>query len=169
MPVTVEGPYGCFDFEDAQPRQVWIGAGIGITPFVARMKQLAGRLGITLLEPTTHEALVRRVRDCDLVLSDSGGIQEEAPTLGTPILVLRDKTERPEAIASGNALLVGTNAEDIVAEARRLLNDPLEWAAMARKSYPFGDGRAAPRIAAAIDQWIDNRVNLGQPRILGTA
>lgn len=132
-------------------------------------KQLAGCLGISLLEPTTHEALVRRVRDCDLVLSDSGGIQEEAPTLGTPILVLREKTERPEAIASGNARLVGTNAEDIVAEARRLLSDPLQWAAMARKSYPFGDGHAAPRIAAAIDQWIDNRVNLGQPRILGTA
>jgi UDP-N-acetylglucosamine 2-epimerase (non-hydrolysing) len=131
-------------------------------------KRLAGRQRIALLDAMTHEELIRRIRDCDLVLSDSGGIQEEAPTLGTPLLVLREKTERPEAIASGNARLVGTNAAAIAAEARRLLNDPLEWAAMARRSFPFGDGQAAPRIAAAIEAWIESRVNFDQPRNLGT-
>ena len=88
--------------------------------------------------------------------------------LGTPLLVLRDKTERPEAIASGNARLVGTSAESIVAETRRLLEHPFERFAMARPSFPFGDGRAAPRIAAIIDQWLGAKTNLNHGNRGGT-
>ena len=100
---------------------------------------LAGTPNLRLLEPCSHVELIGRMRDADLILSDSGGIQEEAPALGTPLLVLRDKTERPEAIATGNALLVGTNAERIVAEVQRLLGDPVAWAGMSRRALPFGD------------------------------
>jgi UDP-N-acetylglucosamine 2-epimerase (non-hydrolysing) len=95
--------------------------------------------------------------DADLVLSDSGGIQEEAPALGAPLLILREKTERPECIASGNARLVGTSTEQIVAEVRRLLANPFERLAMARPAFPFGDGRAGPRIAAIIMTWLQQR------------
>lgn len=124
----------------------------------ATMRSSLEGLGrISLLDPCSHAELVRRVRDCDLVLSDSGGIQEEAPTLGTPLLVLREKTERPEAIDSGNARLVGTSTERIVAETRLLLADPVERAAMSRRAYPFGDGRSGPRIAAIIADWLERR------------
>jgi UDP-N-acetylglucosamine 2-epimerase len=94
------------------------------------------------------------MRGADLILSDSGGIQEEAPALGIPLLVLREKTERPEGIGTGNMRLVGTRAETIVAETRRLLADPVAYAAMARRAFPYGDGKAAMRIAAIIDEWL---------------
>ena len=123
-----------------------------------RMSELLGGThGITLVAPCSHELLVRRMRDADLILSDSGGIQEEAPALGTPLLVLRDKTERPEGITVGNSRLVGTGTGKIVAEAERLLTDPLALAAMSRRSFPFGDGRAAPRIAKIIEEWLERR------------
>jgi UDP-N-acetylglucosamine 2-epimerase (non-hydrolysing) len=127
--------------------------------FVAETMQrlLGGVPGISLVEPCAHADLVRRMRDADLVLSDSGGIQEEAPALGVPLLVLREKTERPEGLAAGNARLVGTSTERIVAEARRLLGDPVERAAMGRRSFPYGDGHAAPRIAEIIEQWLEAR------------
>ena len=118
---------------------------------------LGGAGGVTLIAPCGHHELLRRIRDCDLVLSDSGGIQEEAPTLGVPLLVLRDKTERPEGIAAGAALLVGTDSERIVTEARLLLNDPVVRSAMSRRSFPFGDGRAGERVAAIIVQWLQQR------------
>jgi UDP-N-acetylglucosamine 2-epimerase (non-hydrolysing) len=126
-------------------------------PFVAAsMKQLLTAWpGITLIDPCSHRELLQRMRDADLVLSDSGGIQEEAPAIGTPLLVLRDKTERPEAVESGNALLVGTSSERIVAETKRLLGDPVVRAAMARRAFPFGDGRAGPRIAGIIGAWLE--------------
>lgn len=134
-------------------------------PHVAgTMRQaLTGVRNVSLLEPCGYPELVRRMRDCDLILSDSGGIQEEAPVLGTPLLVLRDKTERPEGIASGNARLVGTDANAIVEEASRLLTDPASWGAMARKALPYGDGRAAPRIAAIIEDWLE-RTGAFSPR-----
>lgn len=118
---------------------------------------LSGRRNVTLLAPCGYQELVLRMRDCDLILSDSGGIQEEAPALGTPLLVLRDKTERPEGLASGNALLVGTGTARIVEEVSRLLADPVALAAMARRALPYGDGRAAPRIAAIIEKWLEAR------------
>ena len=122
----------------------------------AMRAQLAGTK-VELLAPSSYPDLIRRMRDADLILSDSGGIQEEAPALGTPLLVLRDKTERPEGIATGNARLVGTSTERIVEEVRRLLADPVALAAMAQPSFPYGDGRAAPRIAAIVQDWLDRR------------
>lgn len=126
-------------------------------PHVAsRMRSLLeGQAGLSLSLPCEHRELVRRVRDAGLVLSDSGGIQEEAPSLGTPLLVLREKTERPEAIATGNARLVGTATDRIVTEVRQLLADPVARERMSVRNYPFGDGRSGPRIAAVIDQWIE--------------
>ena len=128
-------------------------------PHVERkMRRLLGQVsGISLIGPSDHADLVRRIRDSDLVLSDSGGIQEEALALGTPVLVLRDNTERPEAVQSGNALLVGTSAARIVTEAQRLLKDPIARVAMSRRAYPFGDGRAGARIAAIIEEWLSKQ------------
>jgi UDP-N-acetylglucosamine 2-epimerase (non-hydrolysing) len=119
------------------------------------MRRLLGSApGIELLEPCNHEELLCQMRDADLVLSDSGGIQEEAPALGVPLLVLRQKTERPEGIAAGTSLLVGTDTRRIVFEARRLLRDPAALARMSKPAFPFGDGRAAGRIAAIMVSWV---------------
>ena len=110
--------------------------------------------GVNLLPPCGHRELLALMRAATITLSDSGGMQEEAAALGAPLLVLREKTERPEAIATGNMLLVGTVAARIVAEARRLLGDPEALAAMARPAFPYGDGRSGPRIAAIIECWL---------------
>lgn len=93
---------------------------------------------------------VRALSLCHLVLTDSGGVQEEAPALGKPVLVMRETTERPEGVAAGTARLVGTDEERIVAEVFRLLDDPAAHAAMARAHNPYGDGHAADRIAAIL-------------------
>jgi UDP-N-acetylglucosamine 2-epimerase (non-hydrolysing) len=127
-------------------------------------RMLSGVSNVNLLDPCGYRELVRRMGDCDLILSDSGGIQEEAPVLGTPLLVLRDKTERPEGIASGNARLVGTDPRTIVHEVTRLLADRAAWAVMAKKSLPYGDGHAAPRIAAIIEHWLAQRSDVSPPR-----
>ena len=121
----------------------------------ANMRRLLeGASKVTLVAPCSHDQLLLRMRDCDLILSDSGGIQEEAPALGIPLLVLRDKTERPEGIAAGTAILVGTDRARIVAEARRILDDAKTRAAMARQVFPFGDGKAGERIAAIVERWL---------------
>jgi UDP-N-acetylglucosamine 2-epimerase (non-hydrolysing) len=137
----------------------WIEFVLHPNPHVAEnmRRLLNGAPGIELAPPCGHEDLLRRMRDADLVLSDSGGIQEEAPALGVPLLILRDKTERPEGIAAGTSRLVGTDRSRIVEEARRILSDPKEHAMMTRKVFPFGDGRAAPRIAEIIDRWLQER------------
>ena len=121
--------------------------------------RLGGVEGIRLIPPCSHRELLERMREADLILSDSGGIQEEAPFLGIPLLVLREKTERPEGIAAGNALLVGTGTDRIVREAQRLLSDRSALARMARPCLPYGDGHAAPRIAAIIESWLERRRN----------
>ena len=118
-------------------------------------RRLDGVRNLELLEPCPYPELVQRMRDADLILSDSGGIQEEAPTIGTPLLVLRDKTERPEGIASGNACLVGTRSGRIVAEVERLLTDREALAAMSKPSFPYGDGKSGPRIAEIIRDWLE--------------
>jgi UDP-N-acetylglucosamine 2-epimerase (non-hydrolysing) len=87
------------------------------------------------------------MRHSSLIITDSGGVQEEAPSLGKPVLVLREKTERPEAVDAGTVKLVGTNQERIVAEATLLLEDQAECARMARCHNPYGDGHACERIA----------------------
>lgn len=125
-------------------------------------RQLAGVANVTLVDPCSHIELLALMRDCDLVLSDSGGIQEEAPLLGVPLLVLREKTERPEGILAGNARLVGTSTERIIEEARRILSDGLIRTAMSRRSLPYGDGRAGPRIAAIIEEWLARRLALAE-------
>jgi UDP-N-acetylglucosamine 2-epimerase (non-hydrolysing) len=102
-----------------------------------------------LTEPLDYDQLVAAMRGCTLVLTDSGGLQEEAPALGKPVLVLRRTTERPEAVSAGTARLIGTATADIVAEASTLLTDPAAYEAMARAHNPFGDGQASGRIVAA--------------------
>lgn len=146
--------------------EVWIEMILHPNPQVSsRISTLLGdRERITLIPPCSHAELVARVRDADLVLSDSGGIQEEAPALGVPLLVLREKTERPEGLSSGNARLVGTSTDDILSAAVTLLDDPAALAAMARRSFPYGDGRASPRIAAVIDSWLRGAAQLNPPR-----
>lgn len=111
---------------------------------------LAGRPGITLLPPVDYRRLVYLMKRCTLILTDSGGIQEEAPSLGKPVLVLRETTERPEAVACGASRVVGTDPERIVSEVRRLLDDRSAYQRMASVQNPYGDGRAAERIAAAL-------------------
>jgi UDP-N-acetylglucosamine 2-epimerase (non-hydrolysing) len=128
-------------------------------PHVAeRMAQLLGRMPrISLIAPCSHGELLARLRDADLALSDSGGIQEEAPALGTPLLVLRDKTERPEGVSTGNCRLVGTSTRAIVNATRELLENPVARARMERRAFPYGDGRAAGRIARIIAEWLETR------------
>jgi UDP-N-acetylglucosamine 2-epimerase (non-hydrolysing) len=106
--------------------------------------------GIFLLPPLEYLSLVHLEKQASLVLTDSGGIQEEAPALGKPTLVLREKTERPEGIAAGVLRLVGTDPARIVAEASRLLDDPVAYNEMAHAANPFGDGHAAERIVQAL-------------------
>ena len=111
---------------------------------------LAGVRGVTLVPPVDYLTLVRLLKRCHLVLTDSGGLQEEAPCLGKPVLVLRDKTERPEAVEAGCVRLVGTDAARIVEEASRLLDCRDCYAQMSRPTFVYGDGRAAPRIVDAL-------------------
>jgi len=113
-------------------------------------RELAGIPNIILLPPVDYLTLVNLMKRSTLILTDSGGIQEEAPALGVPVLVLRETTERPEAVAAGAARVVGTNAEGIVAETLHLLSDAGDHASMARASNPFGDGHAAERIVQAL-------------------
>lgn len=150
-------------------RENW---GAGVDGIAAALRQLAGRPDVALVAPLHHNPLVRAAMErqlgalsnvalvepldypafvhlldiAHLVLTDSGGVQEEAPALGTPVLVLRDTTERPEGVEAGTARLIGTDPAAILAEANRLLDDPTAHAAMARAHNPFGDGRSAARI-----------------------
>lgn len=115
------------------------------------LQHLLGKVpGITLIDPLDYLPLVYLMKRSTLVLTDSGGLQEEAPGLGKPVLVLREVTERPEAVESGTVRLVGTDRARIVGEARRLLDDPAAYNAMARATNPYGDGHAAERIVKAL-------------------
>jgi UDP-N-acetylglucosamine 2-epimerase (non-hydrolysing) len=105
---------------------------------------------ITLLPPLDYLPLVHLMKRSALILTDSGGIQEEAPAFGVPVLVLRQVTERPEGVDAGTVKLVGTNKDDIVRQAALLLDDPAAHAAMAHAANPYGDGHAAERIVAAL-------------------
>lgn len=118
---------------------------------------LAGMHGVALLEPGGNDEPISRIRNSDLVLSDSRTIEEIAPALGVPLLVIREKTERPEGIAAGTSRLVGTKGERIVTEVRALLGDEAALAAMRRRALLFGDGLAAGRIATVITDWIQRR------------
>jgi len=120
---------------------------------------LGGVPGVRLLPPLDYRTLVHVMRKSDIVLTDSGGIQEEAPALGKPVLVMREVSERPEGMFAGNARLVGTERERIVAEAGRLLDNRRAYAMMARPVELYGDGAASPRIVSAllgekIEEWL---------------
>jgi len=105
---------------------------------------------IILLEPLDYLPMVHLMKHASLVLTDSGGLQEEAPTFGIPVLVMRNVTERPEGVQAGTVRLVGTDPEVIVTQVCHLLDDPQAYAAMAQAINPYGDGKAAARIVAAI-------------------
>lgn len=116
----------------------------------AAQEVLAGTGRVHLIEPMEYRPFVQLMNKCYLILTDSGGVQEEAPTLGKPVLVLRKTTERPEAVEAGTAKLVGTDRGVITREAQRLLSDPNAYREMATKTNPYGDGKAAARIVEII-------------------
>ena len=105
---------------------------------------------VHLIEPMDYEPFANLMAKVDIVLTDSGGIQEEAPALGKPVLVLRDTTERPEAVEAGTVKLIGTAYEDVLRETNRLLDDEEHYRSMAEAANPYGDGRACQRIIKAI-------------------
>jgi UDP-N-acetylglucosamine 2-epimerase (non-hydrolysing) len=119
---------------------------------------LDGVDGAVLVEPIDYAHMVAAVKACTFVLTDSGGLQEEAPCLGKPVLVMREETERPEGLEAGTLELVGHDRRKIVAAVRRLLSDEAEYARMARAVNPYGDGRAAQRIVA----WLLARLRGGE-------
>jgi UDP-N-acetylglucosamine 2-epimerase (non-hydrolysing) len=125
-------------------------AGVALT-------MLDGVPGIRLVEPMAYDATVRSVRRATLVLTDSGGLQEEAPCLAKPVLVMRNETERPEGIAAGTLELIGSERATIVAATRRLLEDEVAYARMAHAHNPYGDGRASRRIV----EWLLARLRDG--------
>jgi UDP-N-acetylglucosamine 2-epimerase (non-hydrolysing) len=120
-------------------------------------RRLAGHPRICLTAPLGYPAFVHLLARATIALSDSGGVQEEAPSLGTPVLVLREKTERPEGLAAGVARLVGTDRARIVAEARTLLEEGEARRGMTAAANPYGDGRAGGRIAAAVADYLGRR------------
>ncbi len=118
-------------------------------------ERLGGQPNTVLLEPLEYRSFVDLMRRAYLLLTDSGGIQEEAPSLGKPVLVLRDRTERPEAVEAGTVKLVGTDPAGIVAETARLIEDEAEYTRRSRIYNPYGDGYAAARIVAAIQAYLE--------------
>jgi UDP-N-acetylglucosamine 2-epimerase (non-hydrolysing) len=124
---------------------------------------LGGLSNLHLVEPVDYLTLVHLLGRCRIVITDSGGIQEEAPALGKPVLVMREKTERPEAIEAGTAKLVGTDPAAIAGEARRLLEDEAAYQAMSGAHNPFGDGHAAERIARALERRFGESVRADAP------
>ena len=120
---------------------------------------LNGLENVIVTEPMSYAPFATVIRACTLVLTDSGGLQEEAPSLGKPVLVMRDTTERPEALHAGTAALVGTDPSAIVAAVSKLLTDPDAYRAMAQATNPYGDGFAAARSVAAIESLL----GLGDP------
>ena len=111
---------------------------------------LGDQSAVHLIEPQDYLPFVYLMTRSHLIITDSGGIQEEAPSLGKPVLVMRDTTERPEAVEAGTVKLVGTHADTISTEAFRLLDDENAYLQMGRAHNPYGDGQAASRIAAVI-------------------
>ena len=116
----------------------------------AMQRVLGDRPNIARIDPLDYPHFIRALELCHIALTDSGGVQEEAPALAKPVLVMRETTERPEGVAAGTAKLIGTDADRIVAEVTTLLDDAGAYAAMARAHNPFGDGKASERIARIV-------------------
>jgi UDP-N-acetylglucosamine 2-epimerase (non-hydrolysing) len=117
-------------------------------------KRLEKQPNLILTEPLEYLPFIDLMRRSYFLLTDSGGVQEEAPSLGKPVLVMRDKTERPEAVQVGTVKLVGTDRETLVSESMRLLDDPVEYTRMSLLHNPYGDGKASERIAAQITSYL---------------
>ncbi len=113
-------------------------------------EELGGLAKVHLIDPLDYEPFANLMHRSYLILTDSGGVQEEAPALGKPVLVLRDTTERPEAVTAGTVKLIGTDRERVYGEARQLLTDKTEYSRMSESCNPYGDGRASSRIIQAI-------------------
>jgi UDP-N-acetylglucosamine 2-epimerase (non-hydrolysing) len=111
---------------------------------------LKGLPHVTLLPPLDYRPMVHLMKHAFFLLTDSGGLQEEAPSLGVPVLVMRETTERPEGVEAGTLKLVGTETSNILREATRLLDDPAAYTAMAKAANPYGDGHSAERIIEAL-------------------
>lgn len=118
----------------------------------AVMPAIEGKKNILVVEPLPYGEFTRMLSMSHLVLTDSGGVQEEAPSLGKPVLVMRENTERPEAVVAGTVKLIGTDEDRIVAEVDQLLNDEEHFDSMANAVNPYGDGKAAARTVAAIEK-----------------
>lgn len=136
----------------AQREDVQIVYPVHLNPNVRGVVQetLSGQANVHLIDPVDYVDFVWLMRRAHLILTDSGGVQEEAPALGKPVLVMRDVTERPEAVAAGTVRLVGTSRERITTEATRLLDDSSVYADFCRRENPYGDGRACQRIVDAL-------------------
>jgi UDP-N-acetylglucosamine 2-epimerase (non-hydrolysing) len=126
---------------------------VHLNPNVQRMvyERLEGLSNVSLIEPLDYLPLVHLMKRCYLVLTDSGGLQEEAPGLGKPVAVMREVTERPEGIAAGTVKLVGTDARRIVDATLELLDDPAEYERMSQAVNPYGDGQASRRIVDSLE------------------
>jgi len=147
----------CLALRDiAEQRDVDIVYAVHLNPSVQEpVRRILGDCPrVHLVEPQDYLPFVWLATRCHFVLTDSGGIQEEAPSLGKPVLVLREVTERPEAVDAGTVRLVGTDRERIVTEALRLLDDPDAHARMAQAHNPYGDGRASARIATIVADYL---------------
>lgn len=116
-------------------------------------RHLRAQANINLVEPLDYVSFVELMRQAYIVVTDSGGVQEEGPSLGKPILVLREKTERPEAVEAGTVRLVGTDERRLIDEVERLLDDADAYRSMTHVHNPYGDGRASARIAQLIGAW----------------
>jgi UDP-N-acetylglucosamine 2-epimerase (non-hydrolysing) len=108
---------------------------------------------VLLTDPAAYLDFVALMRNAEFIISDSGGVQEEAPALGKPVLVLRKTTERPEAVTSGVAKLIGTSEDDVFSYANELIVNPKVYQRMSKASNPFGDGTASEAIADALNQY----------------
>lgn len=113
-------------------------------------RMLGDRANVARIDPLDYPHFVRALGLCDIALTDSGGVQEEAPALGKPVLVMRETTERPEGVVAGTAKLIGTDSDRIVSEIFTLLDDSVAYSTMARAHNPFGDGHASQRIARIV-------------------
>lgn len=128
----------------------------------AVLPALDGKPNVLVTEPLAYGEFTRLLSVAHVVLTDSGGVQEEAPSLGKPVLVMRENTERPEAVDAGTVLLIGTDEERIVSEVSRLIHDQGHFAAMANAVNPYGDGNAAARTVAAIEELVGVGSRIGE-------
>jgi UDP-N-acetylglucosamine 2-epimerase (non-hydrolysing) len=124
-------------------------------------RMLSGQKNISLIEPLDYVSFVALMNKCYLILTDSGGIQEEAPSLGKPVLVMRDNSERPDAIRAGTAKLVGTKTQTIVDSVSSLIENQNEYNLMAQATNPYGDGNACERILSVLKQKISKHASVG--------